>query len=448
MVQDTEVVIVGAGIAGASLASFLSATHRVVLLEAESQPGYHSTGRSAAMFMESYGTPTDPRAHARQPRLLHGAAGGLQRHAADLATRRAVCRQRPNSRALLERAEAELRPHTPNLQRLDAPPRRIARVPVLRPDQVGGALLDPDAADIDVHALHQGFLRRAQGERRACSSPTRASRRSNAEATAGTWPVPANALARRACVVNAAGAWADAVARLAGMRAASACSRRRRAAFLFAPPAGVATRRLALRLRRRRRLVLQARRRRAARLAGQRRPGRAARRAARGARHRHRHRAHRGDDHAADPPPEPHLGRAALLRRRRRPGGRLRPARARLLLARRAGRLRHPDRAGVGAAVRRLGARRADARTSSPPPVWKLRTSTSTACADNPLPDRRPAHEQDPPHRRHPRRRHRQGSDARGPARPRGRRRAPRHPLRVDSPSTGPAATGTRSTAR
>ena len=58
MTHDTDVLIVGAGIAGASIASFLAPTHRVVLLEAESQPGYHSTGRSAAMFMESYGTPT------------------------------------------------------------------------------------------------------------------------------------------------------------------------------------------------------------------------------------------------------------------------------------------------------------------------------------------------------------------------------------------------------
>jgi D-arginine dehydrogenase len=56
MVHDCEVIIVGAGIAGASMAALLSATHRVVLLEAESQAGFHSTGRSAAMFMESYGT--------------------------------------------------------------------------------------------------------------------------------------------------------------------------------------------------------------------------------------------------------------------------------------------------------------------------------------------------------------------------------------------------------
>ena len=52
-----DVAIVGAGIAGASLAFRLAAQRRVVLLEREAQPGYHSTGRSAAMFMESYGPP-------------------------------------------------------------------------------------------------------------------------------------------------------------------------------------------------------------------------------------------------------------------------------------------------------------------------------------------------------------------------------------------------------
>ena len=72
--MDSEVLIVGAGIAGAALASFLSSTHRVTLLEAEAQPGHHSTGRSAAMFMESYGTPNIralTRASTRLATLAH-----------------------------------------------------------------------------------------------------------------------------------------------------------------------------------------------------------------------------------------------------------------------------------------------------------------------------------------------------------------------------------------
>ncbi|MGH6912134.1 MAG: FAD-dependent oxidoreductase, partial [Geminicoccales bacterium] len=58
MAERAEVLIVGAGIAGSSLAFELAGSLRVILLERESQPGYHSTGRSAAMLTETYGTPT------------------------------------------------------------------------------------------------------------------------------------------------------------------------------------------------------------------------------------------------------------------------------------------------------------------------------------------------------------------------------------------------------
>ena len=103
-------------------------------------------------------------------------------------------------------------------------------------------------------------------------------------------------------------------------------------------------------------------------------PVRAAGRAAGGTRHRARHRPHRGDDHAHDPAAVTHLGGPAVLRGRRRPGRRLRPGGQRLLLGRRAGRLRHPDlrchgrglrgarpRPAVAAAHRRLRADRSDA---------------------------------------------------------------------------------------
>ena len=55
--QDTDFLIVGAGIAGASIAYWLAPHGRVVVLERESQPGYHATGRSAALYMASYGAP-------------------------------------------------------------------------------------------------------------------------------------------------------------------------------------------------------------------------------------------------------------------------------------------------------------------------------------------------------------------------------------------------------
>lgn len=233
MTHDTEAIIIGAGIAGASLATFLSQTHRVVLLEAESQPGYHSTGRSAAMFMESYGTPTI-RALTRASRAFYTAPPAGFATTPLLSPRGALYVGTPDQRAMLDALEAELRPHTPNLRRLTAA-EALARVPVLRPEQVGGALLDPDAADIDVHALHQGFLRRAKSNGAQLFGDARVTSLSRA---GDLWAVATDAGSWRApIVVDAAGAWAERLATLAGLPGIG-LQPKRRAAFLFAPPAG------------------------------------------------------------------------------------------------------------------------------------------------------------------------------------------------------------------
>ncbi|WP_298832588.1 FAD-binding oxidoreductase [uncultured Piscinibacter sp.] len=235
MAHDTEVIIVGAGIAGASIAFFLSATHRVVLLEAEAQPGYHSTGRSAAMFMESYGTPTI-RALTRASRAFYAAPPPGFGDTPLIAPRGAMYVGTPEQRGLLDLTEAELRPHAPDLRRL-APAEAIARVPVLRPQRVDGALLDPAAADIDVHALHQGFLRRAKANGATLVTDARVVALDRRD---GAWTVcSATDRWRAPIVVDAAGAWADQLARLAGLPAIG-LQPRRRAAFLFAPPADVA----------------------------------------------------------------------------------------------------------------------------------------------------------------------------------------------------------------
>ncbi len=233
MTHDTDVLIAGAGIAGASVAAFLAPTHRVVLLEAESQPGYHSTGRSAAMFMESYGTPTI-RALTRASRAFLKAPPEGFAAAPLLAPRGAMYVGTPAQREMLAALADELAPHAPTLRRLSAA-KAIARVPVLRPDQVGGAVLDPGATDLDVNALHQGFLRRAKslGARVVCDARIEAIDR-----TEGLWRVrTAHGQWRAPIVVNAAGAWADRLAALAGL-AAIGLQPKRRAAFLFAPPAG------------------------------------------------------------------------------------------------------------------------------------------------------------------------------------------------------------------
>lgn len=236
MTTDSEVLIVGAGIAGASLASFLSTTHRVTMLEAESQPGHHSTGRSAAMFMESYGT-ENIRALTRASRAFYTRPPEGFSATPLIAPRGALYVGAPDQRALLDATEAELAPHTPGMQRLDARA-TLDLVPVLRPDQVDAGLLDPHAADIDVHALHQGFLRRARanGMQLVCEA-----RVESIERRDGLWHVRAGTTTwRTPLVVDAAGAWADDLAALSGLPRIG-LQPKRRAAFLFTPPVGLDT---------------------------------------------------------------------------------------------------------------------------------------------------------------------------------------------------------------
>lgn len=228
--QATELLIIGAGIAGASLASFAAARRRVVLLEAESQPGYHSTGRSAAMFIESYGPP-GVRALTRASRAFFAAPPSGFATAPLLHERGTLSVAAAEQLEALAAAEEELA-----LPRLDAA-RVLERVPVLRPDRVAGGLWDAGAADIDVHALHHGFLRRARSQGATLVTDARVS---SIEHDGRGWRVQAGDRAWRAdVVVNAAGAWADRIAALAALPPIG-LQPRRRAAFTFAPPAGLA----------------------------------------------------------------------------------------------------------------------------------------------------------------------------------------------------------------
>jgi D-arginine dehydrogenase len=112
----------------------------------------------------------------------------------------------------------------------------LAMVPVLRSDKVGLGVLDPAAADVDVHSLHRGFLRgaRSRGARLVCDAPVQRLHHDK-----GIWTVVAGGQGWRARqIVNAAGAWVDEVARLAGASPLG-IEPKRRSAFVFDAPAGV-----------------------------------------------------------------------------------------------------------------------------------------------------------------------------------------------------------------
>jgi D-arginine dehydrogenase len=234
--RRADFLVIGGGIAAASVGHWLAPHGSVILLERESQPGYHSTGRSAALFMESYGTPQVRALTMASRAFFDNPPAGFAEHPL-LTPRGALMVAAPGQEAALEEWWEVLRSVTPNARRLDAAG-ACALVPVLRADMVAGAVLEPDAADMDVHAIHQGYLR---GLRRAGGSVV-----CNAEVTAlkrngDVWQVQAGGQLYEAPVVlNAAGAWADRIAVMAGLPALG-LEPRRRSAFIFAPPEGVDT---------------------------------------------------------------------------------------------------------------------------------------------------------------------------------------------------------------
>jgi D-arginine dehydrogenase len=231
MTDSVDFLIIGAGIAGASVGYFLAPHGRVVLLEAESQPGYHSTGRSAALFMEGYGTPQVRALTMASRAFLDSPPEGFTEHAV-LTPRGAMMVATHGQEDLLSTHWDVLRSMTPRASLLDTAG-AMTVVPALRAQCVLGAVLEPDAADMDVHAIHQGYLRglRRAGGRVICDAQV-----SSLERRASVWRVRAGSEVYEApTVVNAAGAWADVVAARAGVRPIG-LQPRRRSAFIFAPP--------------------------------------------------------------------------------------------------------------------------------------------------------------------------------------------------------------------
>jgi D-arginine dehydrogenase len=231
---EIDVIVIGAGMAGASVAYFLAPHARVLVLEREAYAGMHSTGRSAALFSETYGSPqVRALTRATRPFLAHPPEGFASapiltpRGATVIGGAQDVERVRAEYEAIL--------PYTRDLELHDAARLRAA-VPVLRPEAAVIGMHEPGAADIDVNELHQGFLRglRARGGQLRLDVTIRAIERS-----AAGWEVDAGETVYRApLLLDAAGAWADQVARLAGV-APLGLQPKRRSAFVFEPPAGV-----------------------------------------------------------------------------------------------------------------------------------------------------------------------------------------------------------------
>lgn len=232
MAETADIVIIGGGIAGASAAYELARSAKVVLLEAEEHFGHHSTGRSAASFTENYGPPTVRRLAVASRRFLEQPPEGFAEHPL-MSPRGAITIAREDQLDALAEALAAARAFVPTMREL-APAEALARVPFLRPDYVAGAIEEPDSREIDVAGLHQGFLTGAR--RRGARLITKA-RVGEIARSQGVFTVRSTqAEVSAPILLDAAGAWGDEVARMAGARTIGLVPKRRTALLVAAPP--------------------------------------------------------------------------------------------------------------------------------------------------------------------------------------------------------------------
>jgi len=206
MSDSCDFAIIGAGMAGASMAAGLAGHGRVILLEAEDRPGYHATGRSAAFWTESYG--------GARVQPLTTASGPFLRARGLLRPRGALQLGRSHQAAAIDAFVSRFSGLGVRVERLGSV--ELARmVPHLRAQWQHGAW-EPDCSDIDVAALHQLWL--AQSVRAGVELHCRA-RLERAAPTGRGWRIVlADGRQIEARVlINAAGAWADQVARRAGL---------------------------------------------------------------------------------------------------------------------------------------------------------------------------------------------------------------------------------------
>jgi D-arginine dehydrogenase len=229
-----DFLVIGAGVAGASIAAELAAEAKVLLVEQEERPGYHTSGRSAAMYIESYGAEPVRRLTTASRQFFDSPPEGFADHPL-LSPRGALTIARADQNGAVDALAAQISAANGTFRELTTA-EALNLVPQLRPEAAARTILEPESADIDVEALHQGFLRlaRARGATLLNDAGVQA-----LERTGEVWSARlANGeTVSAAAVVNAGGAWADEIARLADAKPLGLVPKRR-TVILLDPPAG------------------------------------------------------------------------------------------------------------------------------------------------------------------------------------------------------------------
>ena len=229
--READFIVIGGGVAGASTAYRLAAHGSVIVLEAESQCGYHTSGRSAALYSKRYKDPSIRGLAAASGAFLENPPDGFA-EAPLLTPRGLLIIGREDQRQAVEDQFTPDQIETGVARAVDVAEAREL-VPCLDADYVAAAMLVPEAADIDVGALHQGFL---AGARRLGAEIVVDAEALQIKRRQGKWFVetPAGAFAAPV-IVNAAGAWADVVGARAGL-AGFGIAPLRRTCVTFDPP--------------------------------------------------------------------------------------------------------------------------------------------------------------------------------------------------------------------
>lgn len=232
MAQEADFLVIGGGVAGASTAFRLADYGSVIISEMESQPGYHTSGRSAALYSKRYKNPAIRGLAAASGAFLEAPPPGFAN--APLLTPRGllIFGRADQSQAVADQFTPEqVADGVAQAVSLDE---AASLVPCLDRGYLGAAMYVPAAMDIDVNGLHRGFLAagRSKGVETVTDSPVTGLTHAHGKWTAETPQGPITARV----VINAAGAWVDEVASVAGLGGLGIRPLRRTCVTFDAPP--------------------------------------------------------------------------------------------------------------------------------------------------------------------------------------------------------------------